>query len=65
MIIFNLGDNDYLVEQQQPIAQIIFEKIALPIFKEIQCLPTTERGDQGLGKLIREETEQALLGKTK
>ena len=65
VIIFNHSDNDYLVEQLQPVAQIIFEKVALPIFKEIKCLPATERGDHGLGKLIREETEQALQGKPK
>lgn len=49
VILNNQGDKDYLVQQGEPVAQIIYQKMSLPIYEEIQCIPQTKRGNQGLG----------------
>ena len=42
VVLYNHGDEDYLLPQGKEVAQIILEKIAFPILKEITTLPTTE-----------------------
>ena len=49
VILFNFGTKDYLVTKGQSVAQIIYEKVAVPIYKEIQNISPTERGNRGLG----------------
>ena len=49
VILNNQGNKDYLVKQGEPIAQIIYQKMALPIYEEIQNIPLTKCGNQGLG----------------
>ena len=49
VILNNQSGKNYLIEQLEPIAQIIYQKMALPIYEEIQCIPQTRRGNQGLG----------------
>ena len=60
VILFNHGTEEYLVTKGQSVAQIIYEKIAIPIYKEVQHLPPTERGNKGLGvaDLLQEVTQE-------
>ena len=44
VILNNQGDENYLVKQGEPIAQVIYQKMALPIYEEIQNIPLTKRG---------------------
>ena len=38
----NSGDKDQLIEHGDPIAQIVYQKIAFPIYEEIKHLPSME-----------------------
>ena len=49
VVLYNHGDEDYLLPQGKEVAQVILEKIAFPILREITTLPATERGARGLG----------------
>ena len=62
VILFNFGTEEYLVTKGQSIAQIIYEKVAIPIYEEVQQITPTERGNRGPGvdDLLRESTKQTL-----
>ena len=49
VLLINNSKHYYQVKEGQPIAQIILEKVSMPILKQIKELPTTERGDRGCG----------------
>ena len=49
VILFNFGIEEYLITKGQSVAQIIYEKVAIPIYVEVQSLPSTEHGNRGLG----------------
>ena len=54
VVLFNFGDEDYLLEQGEAVAQVILEKIAFPIIKEVKTIPATQRGTRGLGSTTLE-----------
>ena len=49
VILFNFGNEDFVVNQGDKIAQLIFEKIKTPTVKEVDSLEGTGRGDKGYG----------------
>lgn len=49
VLIFNHGDQNYLISPGQRVAQLIIEKIALPEVREVTDLDSTERGTSGFG----------------
>ena len=49
MILFNFGDEEFVVNIGDKIAQIIFEKIKTPKIKETDRLEETGWGDKGYG----------------
>ena len=44
VILFNFGEEDFVVNMGDRIAQLIFEKIKTPIVKEMNELEGTDRG---------------------
>ena len=49
VILFNFGNEDFVVNQGDKVAQLIFEKIKTPTVKEVDSLEGTGRGDRGYG----------------
>ena len=49
IILANLGDEPFLVERGDRIAQAVLAPVACPVFKTVEKLPDTERGDEGFG----------------
>ena len=49
VILFNFGEEDFVVNMGDRIAQLIFEKIKTPKIKELDSLEGSGRGDQGYG----------------
>lgn len=49
VLLFNFSKMDVSITKHSQIAQIIYEKIALPIYEQIFEIPTTPRGPFGLG----------------
>ena len=48
-VLFNFGDEDFVVNMGDRIAQLIFEKIKTPEIKEMNDLEGTDRGIGGYG----------------
>ena len=51
VVMYNHSDQPYEVVQGEPIAQIILEKISIPLLEEIQVISPTLRGNQGFGEI--------------
>jgi len=49
IVLVNLGDNNYLVEKNTKIAQILIQKIEQVEVEEVENLNKTKRGDGGFG----------------
>jgi dUTP pyrophosphatase len=49
VILFNFGDEDFVIKQGDRIAQLILEKISTPDVEEVDELPETIRGEGGFG----------------
>ncbi|SPO45473.1 probable dUTP pyrophosphatase [Moesziomyces antarcticus] len=49
VLLFNLGDADFTVNEGDRIAQLIIEKIATPEVEEVESLDDTIRGAGGFG----------------
>ena len=49
VILFNHGDEDFIIHRGDRIAQIIFEKIFINDLVEVEELNFTKRGDGGFG----------------
>ena len=49
VLLINNSKHYYQVKKGEPIAQLILEKVSMPILKHIKELPTTGRGDRGCG----------------
>ena len=53
VVMFNFGEEDFIVRPGDKIAQIIFEKVCLPRCREVCELSPTERGNNGFGSTGR------------
>ena len=51
VILFNFGNEDFIVNMGDRIAQLIFEKINTPVIKEKNDLEGTGREDRGYGSM--------------
>ena len=49
IVLINLGSEDYLVEKNTKIAQILIQKIECTEIEKVEDLEKTERGDGGFG----------------
>ena len=49
ILLFNVGRHHYLIRKGDPIAQLILEKVSLPILTKVDELPSTNRGEKGCG----------------
>ena len=49
VVLCNRIKKDELIKQGEAVAQIVYQRIALPIYVEIEELPVTGRGKRGLG----------------
>ena len=49
VLLINTASHVYNIAKGAPIAQLILEKISIPILKEVNKLPPTTRGAQGCG----------------
>ena len=57
VILFNFGEEDFIVNMGDKIAQLIFEKIKTPTIKETDELGGTRRGDTGYGNTGMNSTQ--------
>ena len=48
-LLFNAGRHYYQIKEGDPIAQLILEKVSLPILRKVGELPPTNRGEKGCG----------------
>ena len=51
VLLINTAPRVYNIAKGAPIAQLILEKISIPLLKEVEELPPTIRGAQGCGSL--------------
>ena len=49
VLLINNGKHYYQVNKGHPLAQLILEKVSIPILREVKELPTTGRGERGCG----------------
>ncbi|MDD5014261.1 MAG: dUTP diphosphatase [Atribacterota bacterium] len=49
IILINLGEEEFIIQRGDRIAQLVIQKIFLPIFKLVETLDKTERGEGGFG----------------
>lgn len=49
VILLNTGSIPLVVKKGERIAQLLFQKISLPIFEEVDSLEETDRGEGGFG----------------
>ena len=49
VLLINTAPHAYSIVRGDPIAQLILEKVSLPILKRVKKLPPTTRGEQGCG----------------
>ena len=64
VILFNFGEEDFVINMGDKVAQLIFEKIKTPAIRETNDLEDTERGDRGFGSTgIKSEHVQDIKPK--
>ena len=49
IVLFNFSDTDFQINMGDKVAQLIFEKIKIPVLKEVDSLEDTDRGNKGFG----------------
>ena len=49
VLMINAASRDYSIKKGDPIAQLILEKVSIPILREIKEIPPTDRGAHGCG----------------
>ena len=49
VILVNLSSEDFVIEDGERIAQVLFQEIEHPEFEEVEDLSETERGEGGFG----------------
>ena len=64
VILFSFGEEDFVINMGDKIAQLIFEKIKTPTIKETNDLDDTRRGERGFGSTgIKSEHVQDIKPK--
>ena len=48
-VLLNLGHKPFQVSSGDAIAQLILEKISIPVLHRVDTLPSMKRGDRGCG----------------
>ena len=61
VVLFNFGEEDFVVNMGDRIAQLIFEKIETPIVKETGDLKGTDRGTSGYGSTGVEAVKNQVM----
>lgn len=49
VIMINLGNEDFKINRADRIAQMVFNKVEIPIIEEVEYIESTERGSGGFG----------------
>ena len=49
VLLLNLGTEPFQILAGNAIAQLILEKISIPMLHKVDTLPSTNRGDRGCG----------------
>ncbi len=49
VILINLGEEEFIIQRGDRIAQLVIQKIFLPNFKLVETLDKTKRGEGGFG----------------
>ena len=49
VLLINTASGLHPIKRGDPIAQLILEKVSIPVLKEVKALPPTTRGDHGCG----------------
>ncbi|XP_059145974.1 deoxyuridine 5'-triphosphate nucleotidohydrolase-like [Physella acuta] len=49
VVLFNFSDTDFIVKKGDRVAQLICEKIYMPVLRELPTLDNTDRGSGGFG----------------
>ena len=49
VLLINTASHVHSIKKGDPIAQLILEKVSVPILREVQQLPPTTRGAHGCG----------------
>ena len=49
VLLINTASHVHTINKGDPIAQLILEKVSIPVLKEIKVLPPTTRGGHGCG----------------
>ena len=49
VLLINTASPVHSIKKGDPMAQLILEKVSIPILREVQQLPPTTRGDHGCG----------------
>lgn len=49
VIMINLGNVDFKINRADRIAQMVFNKVEIPIIEEVEYIESTERGSGGFG----------------
>ena len=49
ILLINAAPFDHYIKRGDPIAQLILEKVSLPILRRVDELPPTQRGEHGCG----------------
>ena len=49
ILLINTASHIHTINKGDPIAQLILEKVSIPILKEVKALPPTTRGGHGCG----------------
>ena len=58
VVLFNFGEDDFVVNMADKIAQLVFEKIKTPELKEMNELEETNRGSTGMVVPASTQTRQ-------
>ena len=51
VLLMNFSSQDYVIEKNHQIAQMILEKVAYPVICEVSQMLPTERGAKGFGSM--------------
>lgn len=49
VIVINFGENDFTIKKGDRIAQMVFNKVVIPLVEEVDYIEDTERGSNGFG----------------